>query len=106
MSEEKNKTAFIGGLLLGGSIGAIASIFLAPRSGKENRQILKKTAQALPEMAEDLSSTLKINSSRLSASALDVWENTLTRLKVAIAAGLEASEEETNPNETEKEEEK
>ena len=42
MSEEKNKTAFIGGLLLGGSIGAIASIFLAPRSGKENRQILKK----------------------------------------------------------------
>lgn len=96
MSEDKNKTAFIGGLLLGGSIGAIASLFLAPRTGKENRQILKKTAQALPEMAEDLSSTLRVNSNRLSASALHNWEDTLTRLKVAIAAGLEASEQEAN----------
>ncbi|MBE9221195.1 YtxH domain-containing protein [Cyanobacterium stanieri LEGE 03274] len=102
MSEDKNKTAFIGGLLLGGSLGAIASIFFTPRSGKENRQMLKKTAQALPEMAEDLSSTLKINSNRLSASALDNWEHTLTRLKVAIAAGLEASKEETNQEEEEK----
>jgi len=96
MSQENNKTAFIGGLLLGGSIGAIAALLVAPRSGKETRKILQKTADALPDMAEDLSSTLKVNSNRLSASAVNNWEDTLTRLKVAIAAGVEATEKEAS----------
>lgn len=95
MSDNNNRNlAFWGGLLLGGSAGALVALLTAPRSGKETRQILQKTADALPDMAEDISTTVKINSSRLSASTVSNWENTLLRLRQAITSGLEASEEE------------
>lgn len=91
MSQEEKNTAFMMGLLLGSSIATVATFLLTPRTGKENRQILRKTAQALPEMAEDISTTMQTNTNRLSASALKKWHNTLERLQVAIAAGIEAS---------------
>ena len=90
-----NKTgAFLGGMLLGSAIGAIVGMVAAPRSGKETRRILKKTAKALPELAEDLSSTMQLQAYRLSESALSNWDDTLERLKEALAAGIEASEQE------------
>jgi gas vesicle protein len=90
-----NKTgAFLGGLLLGAAAGAIAGVLLAPRAGRETRQILRKSADALPELAEDLSTSVQIQADRLSESAIRNWDDTLTRLKDAIAAGLEATQRE------------
>lgn len=84
--------AFMGGVILGTVAGAIAGVLLAPRSGRETRQILKKSADALPELAEDLSTSVQLQADRLSETALRNWEGTLTRLKEAIAAGLEATQ--------------
>ena len=84
--------AFVGGMILGTVAGAIAGVLLAPRSGRETRQILKKSADALPELAEDLSTSVQLQADRLSETALRNWEGTLTRLKDAIAAGLEATQ--------------
>jgi len=84
--------SFLGGLLLGAAAGTIAGILMAPRTGRETRQILKKSADALPEMAEDLSTTVQLQADRLSESALRNWDNTLVRLRDAIAAGMEASQ--------------
>jgi len=86
--------AFLGGLLLGAALGTLTGILMAPRAGRETRQILKKSADALPEMAEDLSSTVQLQADRLSESALRNWDTTLMRLKDAIAAGLEATQRE------------
>ncbi|MBC6418885.1 MAG: YtxH domain-containing protein [Prochloron sp. SP5CPC1] len=61
-----NKKAIWGGIFLGSAVGTIIGLLIAPRSGGETRQVLKK-------------------------SALRNWEGTLTRLKEAIAAGIEAS---------------
>jgi gas vesicle protein len=85
---------FWGGLLLGAAIGTVTGILIAPRAGRETRQILKKSADALPELAEDLSSSVQLQADRLSESALRNWEATLVRLREAIAAGLEASQHE------------
>lgn len=94
--------AFVGGLLLGAAVGAIAGLLTAPRSGRETRQILKKSVDALPELAEDLSSSMQVQADRLSESALRNWDSTLTRLKEAIAAGMEATQRESQLlNETE-----
>lgn len=83
--------AFLGGLLLGTAVGTLAGILMAPRTGRETRQFLKKSADALPELAEDLSSSVQLQADRLSESALRNWDSTLIRLREAIAAGIEAT---------------
>jgi len=92
MSDRSNSGGvFIGGLLLGAAAGAVAGLLLAPKTGRETRQLLKQSAEALPELAEDLSATVQIQAERLSDSALRNWDNTLLRLREAIEAGIEAS---------------
>lgn len=86
---------FLGGFALGAAVGTVVGLLIAPRSGKETRELLKKSADALPEIAEDLSSSVQIQADRLSESALRNWDETLTRLKEAIAAGLEASQKQS-----------
>ncbi|MGI8500635.1 MAG: YtxH domain-containing protein [Hassallia sp.] len=85
---------FIGGLMLGATIGALTGLLAAPRTGRETRKILKKSADALPELAEDLSTSVQIQADRLSSSALKNWDETLDRLREAIASGIDASQRE------------
>ncbi|WP_373479454.1 YtxH domain-containing protein [Geminocystis sp.] len=96
MSENQKNSNFIVGFIVGGVVATVTTILLTPSSGKENRKVLRKTAQALPEMAEDFSSSVQINSNRISESARQKWDNTLNRLKVAISAGIEASQNDLN----------
>lgn len=84
--------SFITGVLLGGAIGTITGLLVAPRTGRETRQIIRKSADALPELAEDLSTTVQLQADRFSETALRNWDGTLERLREAIAAGIEASQ--------------
>lgn len=86
---------FFSGLMLGATIGALTGLLAAPRTGRETRQLLKKGANALPELAEDLSTSVQIQADRLSANALRNWDETLERLRIAIAAGVDASQRES-----------
>ncbi len=91
----KNRSgSFIMGMLVGSAIGALTGILVAPRSGRQTRQRLKKSVEALPELADDLAKTVQSQADRLSASTLRNWDETLQRLREAIAAGLEASKQE------------
>ena len=86
--------SFISGVLLGTALGAITGLLVAPRTGRETRQLLKKSADALPELAEDVSTSVQIQADRLSESALRKWDQTLSRLQEAIAAGVDATKQE------------
>jgi gas vesicle protein len=86
--------SFIGGMLLGTAIGTVAGLLIAPRTGRETRQMLKKSADALPELAEDVSTSVQLQADRLSESALRNWDRTLTRLQEALAAGMDATQRE------------
>lgn len=92
MSEDRSGGLFVGGLFIGAAIGAVAGLLLAPKTGQETRKLLKKSADALPEIAEDLSTTVQIQADRLSESALRNWDATLFRLREALVAGIEASQ--------------
>ena len=94
MSKREIST-LISGIALGSAVGAVVGLLVAPRSGRETRQTLKKSAQALPEIAEDVSSSVQWQANRFSESTLNNWDGTLNRLKSAIAAGVEASRIET-----------
>ncbi|WP_392530632.1 YtxH domain-containing protein [Nostoc sp. C117] len=94
MSNNRSGT-FFSGLMLGATIGALTGLLVAPRTGRETRKILQKSANAIPELAEDLSTSVQIQADRLSASALRNWDETLDRLREAIAAGVDASQRES-----------
>jgi len=91
---EKQSGGFLGGVVIGAAMGAVAGLLLAPRPGRETRRILRKSADALPELAEDLASTLQLQADRLSETTLENWTQTLQRLRAAIAAGQAASRKE------------
>lgn len=89
MSKQKSGGLW-GGIVIGGVVGAVTGLLLAPKEGRETRKLLRKSAHALPELAEDLASSLQLQAHRLSGTALQNWEGTLTRLREAIAAGVDA----------------
>ena len=91
---DNSSGSFIGGMIIGVALGALGGLLAAPRSGRETRKLLKKSADALPELAEDLSTTIQMQADRLSETALRNWEDTLERLQQAIAAGEAASRQE------------
>jgi gas vesicle protein len=91
MSNTRSST-FLGGLLIGTAIGAVSGVLLAPKSGKETRRLVNKSLQAMPELAEDISSNVQLQADRLSETSLRNWEATLKRLREAIAAGVAASQ--------------
>lgn len=92
MADNQSGSGFLGGAILGAAAGAVVGLLLAPRSGRETRQLLKKSADALPELAEDLSTSVQLQADRLSETALRNWDGTLGRLRQAISAGVEASQ--------------
>lgn len=90
----KQSGVFLGGMILGATVGTVAGLLIAPRTGRETRRILKKSADALPELVEDLSTTIHLQADRFSDTTLRNWEQTLGRLREAVVAGKAASEAE------------
>ena len=89
---KQNPTGFfIGGLAIGSAVGTLMGLLIAPRTGRETRRVIKKSADALPEIAEDLTTSIQLQADRLSETTLENWDGTLERLKLAIAAGIETS---------------
>jgi gas vesicle protein len=93
MAESKSD-GLLGGLIIGAALGAIAGVLAAPRPGKDTRRILRKSADALPELAEDLATSIQFQADRLSDTTLSNWDKTLERLREAVSAGQAASRRE------------
>ena len=95
MSERKTG-GLLGGVLIGSAVGAVAGLLMAPKSGRETRRLLRKSADALPEMAEDLATSVQTHAHRLSDTAMHNWDGTLARLRDAVAAGVDAGMQENH----------
>ncbi|MEL6580402.1 MAG: YtxH domain-containing protein [Cyanobacteria bacterium J06621_12] len=91
MSKQNSAGVFLSGLMIGSAVGTVVGLLIAPRTGKETRKVIKKSADALPDLAEDLTTSIQLQADRLSESTLENWEGTLDRLRLAIAAGIETS---------------
>jgi gas vesicle protein len=96
---------FLGGFLIGTAVGGALGLLLSPKSGKETRRLLRKSADALPDLANDFASevgsNMQIQADRLSEQAGRTLEETMVRLQEAIAIGKEASQklrQELNPS--------
>lgn len=89
MSDNRAGT-FLGGMLLGTAVGTALGLLIAPRSGRETRRFLRKSAQALPDVAEDLKTSVQYQSEKLLDSAKTSLDDTFDRLQDAIEVGKEA----------------
>lgn len=59
MSQRDEYGSFMGGLLIGGILGALAALVLAPQSGEETRKFLKDRAHELSKEINDQTENLK-----------------------------------------------
>ena len=86
--------AFIGGVIVGAAVGAIAGLLAAPKQGKETRKLIQESADALPELLDDVSDTVQFHAERWTEVGLNKWDRTLLRLRTAITTGLDVGKEE------------
>ncbi len=82
--------AFLGGLVLGTAVGTAIGLLVAPRSGRETRRFLRKSAEALPDVAEDLKTSLQYQTEKFIDSAQANLDETFDRLQDAIEVGKDA----------------
>ena len=92
MSNSQSKS-FAAGVLFGAAIGTVTGLLLAPRTGRETRKVIKKSAQAVPELTEDLTTSAQIQTERLAAASAKGWVNLQTRWSDAIAVGVQAAKQ-------------
>ena len=83
---------FIGGFLIGTAIGSLTGLF-APRKSSINGALLQKTVCSIPNVAEDLSTSMYLKAHKISHLLLLSWDNTLERVQEAIASGIIANHE-------------
>lgn len=97
----KGSGTFLGGVLLGGAIGAIAGMWIDPRTTRRVRRTVREAIDQLPEFAHHVSDTtielsdrLRHRVTALSQDLQDDWQGTSERLRDAAAAGWDASRRE------------
>ncbi|TAF51880.1 MAG: YtxH domain-containing protein [Oscillatoriales cyanobacterium] len=97
----KGSGTFLGGVLLGGAIGAIAGMWIDPRTTRRVRRAVQETVDQLPEFAHQvgdttiqLSDRLRRRVTNLSHNLQDDWHETSERLRDAAVAGWDASRRE------------
>lgn len=83
---------FLGGFLVGSAIGTLVGLWITtPQSSKRAKRLLRKSANALPGIAEELTANVQHQADRLTESAQKTLVEALDRLQTAIAVGQEAS---------------
>jgi len=83
---------FVGGFLIGSAVGTVLGLLFAPKTGKETRRLLRKSADALPEIANEISSNVQYQADRFTEKAGRTIDNTMERMQEAIAVGIDASQ--------------
>jgi len=81
---------FLAGMGLGALVGAAAALLLAPKSGEETREDVKRTADELREKADKVIRDLSESGEELVAKSKEILESTKCRVQQAVDAGKQA----------------
>jgi gas vesicle protein len=100
MRDERGTDAagYLGWFFLGGVLGAAAALLLAPRTGRETREILAERGGDVARRAQELASELASEAQGRAGEWLDksreLFEEQTQRLMSAFEAGKDAMREE------------
>lgn len=84
---------FLAGFIVGGAIGAVAGILLAPRSGEETRKMLKDTADDMARRADETAKQIKVKADDAVSDLQKKGDEIKEKLQDLIAKQKEAKTE-------------
>lgn len=93
---------FLAGFIVGGAIGAVAGVLLAPRSGEETRKILKDTADDMARRADETAKQIKVKADDAVSDLQKKGDEIKEKLQDLIAKQKEAKENSSESNEEQK----
>jgi gas vesicle protein len=91
VKESDGGAGFIAGFLLGGIAGAALALFLAPRSGDENRDMLRERSIELRVKAEEAAAKARIEADELLSRGKVLLEEQKARVQEAMEEGKEVA---------------
>jgi gas vesicle protein len=95
MSGDRNDAAgYLGWFLFGTAVGAAAALLLAPRAGRETRELLASRSGEVARKAQELAGDAQSQAGEWLDKSRELFEEQTQRLMSAFEAGKEAMREE------------
>ena len=95
MATERNDAAgYLGWFFLGGIVGAAAALLLAPKSGREARELLTEQGGELARRAQTAATEAQGRAGEWIDKSRELFEEQTQRLMTAFEAGKDAMREE------------
>jgi gas vesicle protein len=98
MSDERENdtAAYLGWFFLGALTGVVAALLLAPKTGRETRDLLTEQGSELLKKAQEKAGETQVRASDLFDKGREYFEEQTQRLASAFEAGRSAMKEEMN----------
>jgi len=95
MANDRNDAAgYLGWFFLGGVIGAVAALLVAPKTGKETREILTERSNEVAKRAQAMATDAQGRAGEWFDKSRELFEEQTQRLMTAFEAGKDAMREE------------
>jgi gas vesicle protein len=95
MANDRNDAAgYLGWFFLGGVIGAAAALLLAPKAGRETRELLAERSGEVARKAQELANEAQGRAGEWLDKSRELFEEQTQRLMSAFEAGKDAMREE------------
>lgn len=95
MSNERSDAAgYLGWFFFGATLGAAAALVLAPRTGRETRELLAQQGGEMARRAQELASEAQGRAGEWIDKSRELFEEQTQRLMSAFEAGKDAMREE------------
>jgi gas vesicle protein len=95
MASNRNDAAgYLGWFFLGGVIGAAAALLLAPKAGRETREIIAERGGEVARKAQELANEAQGRAGEWLDKSRELFEEQTQRLMGAFEAGKDAMREE------------
>jgi len=95
MASNRNDAAgYLGWFLLGGVVGAAAALLLAPKAGRETREIIAERGGDVARKAQELANEAQGRAGEWLDKSRELFEEQTQRLMGAFEAGKDAMREE------------
>ena len=95
MANDRNDAAgYLGWFCLGGMLGAAAALLLAPKTGRETRELLAERSNEVAKRAQAMATDAQGRAGEWFDKSRELFEEQTQRLMTAFEAGKDAMREE------------